>query len=204
MSIGDEIAPPRPKRRRRAPEEARREALASARRLLIQSGPSAITLKAVGEEIGVTHANLIHHFGSAAELQSALMESMVRDLIDALAAAVVHLRSDAGAPRALVDSVFDAFDRGGAGRLAAWLALSGDMKHFEPVRPAVQDLVNAISEKFAAEGDQTRSRVTSAVLFIALCAFGDSVIGAPLRDMLGRGDDSARKIVARLLPTFLL
>jgi hypothetical protein len=46
--------------------------------------------------------------------------------------------------------------------------------------------------------------VTSAVLFIALCAFGDAVIGAPLRDMLGRGDDSTRKIVARLLSTFLL
>ena len=192
------------KRRRRAPEEARREALVSARRLLIESGPGAVTLKAVGDDIGVTHANLIHHFGSAAELQSALMESMVRDLIEALAAAVTHLRSDAGAPRALVDSVFDAFDQGGAGRLAAWIALSGDMKHFEPVRGAVDDLVNAITEKFAAEGEQTRSRVTSAVLFIALCAFGDAVIGAPLRDMLGRGDDSTRKIVARLLSTFLL
>jgi len=192
------------KRRRRSPEEARREALATARQLLIESGPGAITLKAVADSIGVTHTNLIHHFGSAAGLQSALMESMVRDLIDALAAAVIHLRSDAGAPRILVDAVFDAFDQGGAGRLAAWIALSGDMAHFEPVRGAVEDLVTAISEKFAAEGEQTRSRVTSAVLFIALCAFGDSVIGTPLRDMLGRGDDSARRIVARLLPTFLL
>ncbi len=204
MSIRDAIVPGALKRRRRAPEEARREALASARRLLIESGPTAVTLKAVGDDIGVTHANLIHHFGSAGELQSALMESMVRDLTDALAAAVVHLRSDAGAPRALVDSVFDAFDQGGAGRLAAWIALSDDMRFFEPVRGAVQDLVDAISEKFAAEGEQTRSRVTSAVLFIALCAFGDAVIGAPLRDMLGRSDDSARKIVARLLPTFLI
>lgn len=204
MSIRDveALEPPR-KRRRRAPEEARREALASARQLLIEQGPTAITLKAVGDDIGVTHANLIHHFGSAADLQSALMESMVRDLTDALAAAVDHLRSDAGAPRALVDQVFEAFDHGGAGRLAAWIALSDDMRHFEPVRGAVQDLVDAITEKFAAEGEQTRSRVTSAVLFIALCAFGDAVIGPPLRDMLGRGEDSARKIVARLLPTFL-
>ena len=192
-----------PKRRRRAPDELRREALVSARRLLIDSGPTAITLKAVGDDIGVTHANLIHHFGSAAGLQSALMESMVRDLADALDAAVAQLRSDTGAPRALVDAVFDAFDQGGAGRLAAWIALSGDLQHLEPVRAAVQDLVAAIVEKFAAEGEQTESRVTSAVLFIALCAFGDAVIGAPLRDMLGRDEDSGRKIVARLLPSFL-
>jgi len=193
----------RPKRRRRTPDEARREAVATARNLLIQSGPNAITLKAVGDEIGVTHANLIHHFGSAAGLQSALMGSMVRDLTDALAATVAELRSDSGAPRALTDSVFEAFDRGGAGRLAAWIALSGDLRHLEPVRAAVQDLVEAITEKFAAEGEQTRHRITGAVLFIALCAFGDAVIGAPLRDMLDRDADSARRIVARLLPTFL-
>jgi hypothetical protein len=30
------------------------------------------------------------------------------------------------------------------------------------------------------------------------------VIGGPLRDMLDRDEDSARRIVARLLPTFLL
>jgi len=203
MSIPDEATITVPKRRRRAPDELRREALVSARRLLIDSGPTAITLKAVGDDIGVTHANLIHHFGSAAGLQSALMESMVRDLADALDAAVAQLRSDTGAPRALVDAVFDAFDQGGAGRLAAWIALSGDLQHLEPVRAAVQDLVAAIVEKFAAEGEQTESRVTSAVLFIALCAFGDAVIGAPLRDMLGRDEDSGRKIVARLLPSFL-
>lgn len=204
MSIRDDEALAEPtKRRRRAPEEARREAIVSARRLLIEQGPTAVTLKAVGDEIGVTHANLIHHFGSAAGLQSALMESMVRDLASALDAAVVELRSDAGAPRTLIDAVFDAFDQGGAGRLAAWIALSGDLQHLEPVRAAVQDLVQAICDKFAAEGEQTQARVTSAVLFIALCAFGDAVIGAPLRDMLDRDDDAARKIVARLLPSFL-
>ncbi|QUD89787.1 TetR/AcrR family transcriptional regulator [Phenylobacterium montanum] len=203
MSIPDPDTAVRLTRRRRAPDEARKEALVSARRLLLESGPDAITLKAVGDEIGVTHANLIHHFGSAAGLQSALMESMVRDLIQALDAAVAHLRSDAGAPRALVDQVFDAFDEGGAGRLAAWIVMSGDLELLEPVRGAVHDLVEAIYQKFQAEGEQARHRITAAVLFIALSAFGDAVIGPPLRDMLGRDQDSARRMVARLLPTFL-
>ena len=40
-----------------------------ARILLIEAGPQAVTLKAVAARIGRTHANLLHHFGSAAELQ---------------------------------------------------------------------------------------------------------------------------------------
>lgn len=192
----------RPKRRRRGLEEARQEAVAAARQLLIAGGPSAVTLKNVGDAIGVTHANLIHHFGSAAGLQSALMGSMVRDLAQALAAAVEHVRSDEAAPRALVDQVFDAFDQGGAGRLAAWIALSGDLSHLEPIRAAVQDLVDAIQEKAAGGNPEARRRITSVVMFIALCAFGDALIGGPLRDMLEREDDAGRRIVAHLLPSF--
>jgi AcrR family transcriptional regulator len=193
----------KPRRRRRAPDEARREAVASARALLMAGGPTAVTLKAVADEIGVTHVNLIHHFGSAAGLQTALMATMVRDLTDALAAAVTHLRSAEGAPRALVNQVFDAMDQGGAGRLAAWIALSGDPSHLEPVRAAIRDLVQAVYDKFADEGPDTLQKIQRAVLFIALCAFGDAVIGAQLRDMLEQADDVPRDIVARLLSSFL-
>uniref|UniRef100_UPI0013D23798 TetR family transcriptional regulator n=2 Tax=Pseudomonadota TaxID=1224 RepID=UPI0013D23798 len=85
------------------PEAARLEALAAARALLLEGGPNAVTLKAVGEAIGMSHANVIHHFGSAAGLQSALMGAMVRDLADALTEAVDHVRSDDAAFRRLVD-----------------------------------------------------------------------------------------------------
>lgn len=193
-----------PRRRRRAPEEARREALASARALLISGGPDAVTLAAVAGDIGVTHANLIHHFGSAAGLQSALMASMVQDLSDALGAVVGRLRTDVGAPFELVSEVFRAFDEGGAGKLAAWIVLSGDLSHLEPIRAAVQDLVEAIRERLGDKDGHARARISSAVLLIAVSAFGDALIGPPLRDMLGRSDDATRKVVAGLLPYFLV
>ena len=193
----------RPRRRRRTPDEARKEAIASARALLLSGGPTAVTLKAVADDIGVTHVNLIHHFGSAAGLQSALMAAMVRELTDRLTAAVVHLRSAEGAPRALVDKVFDAMDMGGAGRLAAWLALVQDAQHLEPVQAAIGDLVLAIHEKFPDEGPNKLQRIQRAVLFIALCAFGDAVVGRPLRELLDQSDDVPRDIVARLLVGFL-
>lgn len=191
-------------RRRRSAVEARSEALVAARKLLIERGPEAVTLKAVAEEIGVSHTNVLHHFGTAGELESALMSAMVRDLAAALTDVAVHLRSDAGAPRALVDMVFDAFDQGGAGRLAAWIVLSGNIGYLEPVRDAVMDLVRALEEKFSQEKGDPHLGVTSAVLFIALMAFGDSVIGEPLKDMVDRERTAGRKVAAFLLPKFFL
>ncbi|HVU20102.1 MAG TPA: helix-turn-helix domain-containing protein [Rhizomicrobium sp.] len=191
-------------RRRRSADEARGEALAVARKLLIERGPHAVTLKAVADELGVSHTNILHHFGTAGELQSELMSTMVHDLASALMGAVAHLRSDTGAPRMLVDIVFDAFEKGGAGRLAAWIVLSDNLTYLEPVRDAVEELVRALEEKFAQEKGDPHLGVTSAVLFIALMAFGDSLIGQPLKQMVDREPSAARKVAGFLLPKFFL
>jgi AcrR family transcriptional regulator len=191
-------------RRRRTPEEARSEAIAMARELLLSEGPDAITLPRLAAELDMTHSNLLHHFGSVAELQAALMASMVRDLTVALDHAVTHLKSDEGAPRELIDMVFDAFDKGGAGKLAAWIALSGNLDRIGPIEKAVDNLVAAIEEKFAHEMGDPHMGVTSAVLLLALMAFGDSIIGGPLKDMLERERVAPRKIASILLPVFFL
>ena len=70
----------RVRRRKRMGDEVRDEALIAARKLLLDSGPAAVTLANVGREIGMSHANVLHHFGSAASLQSALMGSMIREI----------------------------------------------------------------------------------------------------------------------------
>lgn len=176
----------------------------AARKLLIAHGPDAVTLKAVADELGVSHTNVLHHFGSAGELQSELMSAMVRDLASALMGAVAQLRSDAPPPRALIDIVFDAFEEGGAGRLAAWIVLSGNTRHLELVRGAVTELVRALRERFAHEKGDPHRGVTSAVLFVALMAFGDSMIGEPLRKMLDRERTATRKVAGFLLPKFFL
>ncbi len=178
--------------------------LASARRLLVEHGPDAVTLKAVAEDLGMSHTNVLHHFGTAGELQSELMSGMVRDLASALMDVATHLRSDQGAPRALVDMVFDAFDKGGAGKHAAWIILSGNLYLLEPVREAVGELVRALEEKFSHEKGDTHRGVTSAVLMVALMAFGDSVIGEQVKDMVDREPTAARKVAAFLLPKFFL
>lgn len=191
-------------RRRRTPDEARSEALVFARRRLLDGGPDAVTLKAVADDLGMSHANLIHHFGSAAGLQSALMGSMVSDLAQALDAAIARLRTDEGAPLELINAVFDAFDRGGAAKLAAWIVLRGDLSHLDPVRDAVTNLVDAVREKLGDPDGQAHTRIPAAVLFIAVSAFGEALIGPPLRNMLDQDEESGRQIIAGLLPHFLL
>ncbi len=188
------------RRRRRPAVETRREALASARKILIKRGASAVTLKAVADDLGTTYTNLVHHFGSLGALQSELMSLMVRELAAAIMDVVAHIRSDAAAPRTVVDMVFDAYDKGGAGALAAWISFSGSLRHLKPVRAAVTELVTAIENKFAQEVGDVHRAVTAAVLFTTLMAFGDSVIGGPLKDMLGRDRAASRKLAAFLLP----
>ncbi|HEV2562553.1 MAG TPA: TetR/AcrR family transcriptional regulator [Rhizomicrobium sp.] len=177
-------------------------ALTAAKKLLLKRGPDGVTLKAVADELGMSHTNLIHHFGSAEALQSALMGAMVHDLTDAIQSAVVHVRADENATRALIDIVFDAFDKGGAGQLAAWIALSNKHAHLEPVREAVQSLVKAINDRVTKDGAAPPKHTDSALLFVTLCAFGDAVIGERLRAMLGRDRDAVRRIATFLLPSF--
>ncbi|QNQ12025.1 TetR/AcrR family transcriptional regulator [Sphingomonas alpina] len=177
--------------------------MTAARELLLSEGPAAVTLAGVGKKIGMSHTNVIHHFGSAAGLQTALMGSMIRDLAGALDDAVSHLRTDAAAPSILIDQVWTAFDEGGAGQLAAWLVLTREVDHLEPIRQAVLDLVAAVKEKYASD-PEADERIRSIVLLIAIAAFGDAVIGPHLRGMLDQDSDAGRKLMSRLLPVLVM
>jgi len=191
------------RRQRRQPAEVRTAALDSARRLLLAQGPDSITLKAVARDLGMTHTNLIHHFGSAAELQSALMREMVRSLTDTMEAAVARFRAGAGDVREFVDIVFDAFDHGGAGPLAAWLMVSGNATLFAPVGQVVRDYVAHVEEGAhinPGEVADMHRRYTSALLFVVTPAFGDAIIGDMLRKMVDRERAAVREVVGAFLP----
>lgn len=182
--------------------EARTLALASARRLLLADGPDAITLQAVASDLGMSHTNLIHHFGSAAGLQSELMKQMMSELTTAIESAVMRLRAGKGEMRDFVDIVFDAFDRGGAGRLAAWLILSGEADRLAPVGDVVRDYIDSVERGAGDKADMqhVHASVTSATLFVTMAALGDAIIGNHMRRMIGRERDAVRKIISSLLP----
>ena len=186
---------PLPSRRRLTPEESRTAALDAARALLVEQGPSALTLKAVAVRIGRTHANLLHHFGSAAGLQKALIARMAHDIVGTIGDAVVRSRNEEQSPREVVDLTFDAFGRGGAGALAGWMILSGNEDALDPILEAVHDLVDDLAPHHPANEKPIREET----LQLVLMALGDALLGAPMARTLGLSRDKARDLAFETL-----
>ena len=182
--------------RRLPPEESRAAALEAARALLVEEGPQAVTLKAVAARIGRTHANLLHHFGSARGLQAELARHLGERVTAGIADAVTRTRQGEGDPREIVDRTFDAFGREGGGALAAWMILSGDREALNPVLEAIHSLVDQLGK-----GHEDRP-VHETTLWLVLAAVGDSLLGGPMAEALGLPRDKARDLArAHLLAT---
>ena len=175
-------------RRRLSPDESRAAAIAAARDLLLEAGPQAVTLKAVADRIGRTHANVLHHFGSAASLQAELARSISDSVTAGIAEAVVRVRQGEADPREIVDQTFDAFGREGAGALAAWLILMGDKDALQPVLDAVHNLVDELGQGHADRP------VHETTLWLVIAALGDSLLGTLMADALGLPRETARKV----------
>lgn len=188
---------------RRPADEMRRHVLVAARELLLVHGPVGVTLAAVAGKVDRSHSNVLHHFGSAEALQSALMSSMVEDLAAALVDALSTLAPGETRGRVLVDTVFDAFDRGGAGVLAAWIVLSNKQRFLEPIRAAVTQLAAGVNVRLARDFPNRPRHVPSALLFLTLCAFADALIGRELNGMLKMDRSAMRDIAVMLIPKFL-
>lgn len=182
-------------RKRLSPEESRDAALEAARALLLESGPQAVTLKAVAARIGRTHANLLHHFGSAAGLQKALVASIAETVTAQIGAAVLRTRADDDHdPREVVDLTFDAFGKGGAGALASWMILNGNEDALDPILEAIHRLVDEISTD-AADALLLREET----LQLTLMALGDALLGGPMARAVDLPRDRARDIAVAQL-----
>ena len=181
-------------RKRLSPEESRTAALEAARALLIELGPQAVTLKAVAGRIGRTHANLLHHFGSASGLQKALAEHLAGTVCATIAEAVFAQRAGLGSAREIVDLTFDAFDKEGAGALASWMLLSGNEDALDPIVEAVHDLVDRLGPGLA--NVETMHETT---LTLVLMALGDALLGGPMAKALGLPREAARETAERLV-----
>lgn len=180
-------------RERLSPGESRAAALDAARTLLIEDGPQAVTLKAVAARIGKTHANLLHHFGSAAGLQAALARLIGERVTAGIAEAVALARAGEADPREVVDRTFDAFGREGGGALAAWMILSGDREALNPILESIHTLVDRLGE-----GHEDRP-VHETTLWLVLAALGDSLLGAPMAGALGLPREKARELAREQL-----
>ncbi len=176
-------------RKRLSPDESRLLALQAARQQLIDGGPQSVTLKAVAERIDRTHANLLHHFGSAHELQKALAVYLAKIVCESVAEAFRAARIGEGTPREVVDLAFDAFDAEGGGALVMWMLATGHQAALDPVMDLIRTLLDELAEEYASESGDARA-LHKVALPIVLMALGDGLIGGMLADRLEveRGD----------------
>lgn len=178
------------KRNRLTQEESRSAAITAARELLLADGPQAVTLKAVAAKVGRTHANLLHHFGSAAGLQGALARSIADSVTSLIAEKVESARAGRTDARAIVDLVFDAFGKEGAGPLAAWMILTGNRDALDPILESIREVVAKLSV-----GHETH-HVAETTLGLVLSAIGDALLGDAIAQSLGLDRDTARELAA--------
>jgi AcrR family transcriptional regulator len=192
MSIN---TPARTTRLRRSPEAARENVLAAAEALLIERGPQALKLADVAAAAGVAHATVLHHFGSIADVQTALMERMIRQLVAQILEAGTP--DDDYARRAEVGSrvLFDAFESRGAARLAAWLELTGESRRMTMVREAVREVV---ASRMSREGVDPGPLEDFVLLSVAL-AMGVGLFGQSLAELMGKPPGRTRELAIDLL-----
>lgn len=163
----------------------------AARGLLIENGPQSVTLKAVASRIGRTHANLLHHFGSAAGLQEALAAHLAATVCESIGEAVRATRAGIGSPREVVDLTFDAFDREGGAALVGWMLLTGNEHALDPIIEATHQLVDELHPQETTDGAQRPMHEET--LALVLMALGDAMIGERLAASLGVRRETARE-----------
>lgn len=189
-------------RKRLSPEESRTAALEAARHLLIDTGPQSVTLKAVAGRIGRTHANVLHHFGSASGLQRALAQHLAETVCETIKDAVRASRAGLGSPREVVDLTFDAFDKEGAGALASWMLVTGNEHALDPIVETIHELVDEIAPDEAHSHRGVLS-LHEDTLTLVLMALGDALMGRALARALGLSEHAARDRAEQLLVSSL-
>jgi AcrR family transcriptional regulator len=171
-----------------SPAESRAAAVRAARELLMEDGAAAVTLKSVAKKIGRTHANLLHHFGSAAGLQRAIAEEIARTVSASITGAIEQRRRGEATERDVVDAMFEAFRREGAGELIGWIALTRQREALEPVITTIA----AIIRQMRAAGD-TRP-VDRMTLGLTLLAIGDSLAGEEIARACALPRETVREV----------
>ena len=181
-------------KKRLSPEESRFVALQAARQILIETGPAAVTLKAVAGRIDRTHANLLHHFGSAAGLQKALAAYLAETVCATIGEKMAASPPGERNVREIVDLAFDAFDSGGAGALATWMAATGNEDALDPIVDAIHKLIDGM-----APDAHEKRLMHEDTLALVLMALGDAQLGGAMAEALGLPRDTARALACELI-----
>lgn len=178
------------KRIRRSPDEARALILRIAAERLGRLGLDGLNISGVAKDAGMSHATVIHHFGSTGAMREALLAQMSRDLLSDVKSALDHNEP----PAQILDRLFGMLSQGGHGRLLAWLALD---QHRFAADTGAGGLFAEITATIAREsGDAEHAR--QLVFLVAIAAMGRSICGDTVAELIGMTSDEQQAFPAWL------
>ena len=180
------------KRKRRTAEESRNLILEVANRRLREHGLEGLNIKGIAEEAGISHATLLHHFGSSGGMREALVERMTHELVKDLVAAV---DSQVPLPQ-LAGNVFSALAEGGHAKLIAWQAVEraqGEGGQSDRDMSGVAELfARLLDSSQAVMGLENREEVQRLTFLVAIAGIGYGLAGDVLADLVGMSEEDLK------------
>lgn len=182
---------------RRTPEEARRQILEAAAKLLAAGGPAAVQVRAVAAEVGVSDAAVNHHFGTREQLLSALLRFGGAALKSELHAALEGWSEGTADPAELV-RVLAALYAGGYAELALALRQLGWRDTGSGLLDEVVDRLHAQALANCAAGARTaptREAVQLAVAAVHQAVATEPLFGDEFRRSVGLDADARDRVL---------
>jgi len=170
-------------RTRRRPEDAKAHILDIAEQLFASRGRDALTLKEIAAEAGITHSNILHHFGSRGELHKALASQMIRRLVNDIITRLIAAREQSSSddPEVL-HLLYDTLVDQGHARMLIWQIMDTETASGDTFSSALGPLFDQLQAQVMAHAASQNRSITAdqANRFIRLAAtaaIGEAVIG---------------------------
>jgi AcrR family transcriptional regulator len=181
------------KRIRRTPEEAKSLILKVAADRLAEFGLEGLNISGVSKAAGISHATVIHHFGSTAAMREALLHQMTRDLLSDVVEALNHQEP----PEQILRRLFSTLSQDGHGKLLAWRAVEHqEINEGAESGHLFQSVIAALADQASGVDDARQI-----VYLVALAALGQSISGDIVQSLIGMTADETDRFPAWLAKT---
>ena len=171
-------------RRRRTAEQAKEEILDAAQQLLLAEGPDGLRLESIAHRTGMTHPNILHHFGSMENLREALHQQVSRQLREDMLGVLSAPTGEELNLTTGIEKVFEGISNPEKGRLLAWAVSTGRDPWPDRGEFGMAQIAERVREALGIDPDQ-QDAVNTIVFMGFMCMVGEAVAGDAARARFG-------------------
>ena len=188
------------KRKRRTPEQAKKEIFTGVEELLLEEGPNALTLKNIAKKLGVSHPAILHHFGSSQQLLSDFQVNTARKIREDFLQ-VLSDNTDEVNRLQLIDAVLEKLSDPHNGRLLAYLISSG----VDPFPAQEERGLEMVFSVLFEDSTLPIEELKNVLCMVMMCMYAEGMLGDHVRTRLNHQQDPAsfRRWMLQMVSTHL-